>query len=38
MPEPLIVDEEEDIIANLLEHPLDIDNFIPQTREELYDR
>ncbi|PZO38424.1 MAG: hypothetical protein DCF21_08550 [Leptolyngbya sp.] len=38
MPEPLALDEEEDMIANLLDHPLDIDNFMPKTREELYDR
>ncbi|MBW4483479.1 MAG: hypothetical protein KME14_13130 [Tildeniella torsiva UHER 1998/13D] len=37
-PELLVLDEEEDIIANLLDHPLDIDNFMPQTREDLYDR
>ncbi|MBE9110867.1 hypothetical protein IQ273_15750 [Nodosilinea sp. LEGE 07298] len=37
MPEPSIL-EEEDMIANLLEHPLDIDNFMPKTREDLYDR
>lgn len=37
MPEPSIL-EEEDMIANLLEHPLDIENFMPKTREDLYER
>ncbi|PSN12732.1 hypothetical protein C7293_18940 [filamentous cyanobacterium CCT1] len=37
IPEPSLL-EEEDMIANLLEHPLDIENFIPKTREDLYER
>jgi hypothetical protein len=37
MPEPL-ASEDGDIIAELLDHPLNIDNFVPQTREEFYDR
>ena len=36
-PEPS-PDEEEDLIAELLAHPLEIDNFVPTTRDELYDR
>ena len=36
MPEPSNL--EEDMIANLLEHPLEIDDFMPKTREDLYDR
>jgi hypothetical protein len=29
---------EDDLIAELLAHPLEIDNFLPTTRDELYDR
>lgn len=36
-PEP-IGTEQDDIIAELLEHPPVIDNFMPQTRDERYDR
>ena len=36
-PEP-VGEPQDDIIAELLEHPLQIDNFMPQTRDELYDR
>lgn len=32
------VSEDNDIIAELLNHPLNIDNFVPKTREEFYDR
>jgi hypothetical protein len=31
-------EQQDDFIAELLEHPLEINNFMPQTRGELYDR
>jgi hypothetical protein len=34
-PEPMGT-EQDDIIAELLEHPLEIDNFMPQTRDGFY--
>ena len=29
--------EEDDIIAELLNHPLEVDHFMPQSRNEFYD-
>jgi hypothetical protein len=35
---PEVEDNSPDMIADLLAHPLEIDNLIPQSRDELHDR
>jgi hypothetical protein len=35
---PEVGENSPDMIADLLEHPLEINNFIPQNRDELHDR
>ena len=33
-----LIEQDDDMIAELLNHPLEIDNLAPATRDELYDR